>query len=36
VVTIFSFSANEPDKDADGLIGDPDFRHPHGHAGKRS
>jgi type I restriction enzyme R subunit len=25
VVTIFSYSANEPDKDADGLIGDPDF-----------
>lgn len=25
VVTIFSYSANEDDKDADGLIGDPDF-----------
>ncbi len=25
VVTIFSFRANEPDKDADGQIGDPDF-----------
>lgn len=25
VVTIFTFAANEEDKDADGLIGDPDF-----------
>ncbi|MEL6655891.1 MAG: type I restriction endonuclease subunit R [Bacteroidota bacterium] len=25
VVTIFSYAANEEDKDADGLIGDPDF-----------
>lgn len=25
VVTIFSYTANEADKDADGLIGDPDF-----------